>query len=603
MRRKKGRPSNRPFPAASSRPEAARQESRWNQGLLLGLLLAVTWIVYAPSLHVPFLLDDYRTIRNNPGLREWQGLHALWQADPARVVGMVSFAANDALGGTDVWGYHVVDVAIHCLVICAVYALCRALLRASRAAGAPPAAAVERWSPLVAAALFALHPLHVAAVSYIVQRFALLAALFYVTAVWTFVEARIAATARQRGLWLIGCVAATGLALLSKQNTVTLPLALLLAEAIHVAPLRRSRAWVGLAGLAVLGSAGVSVALVGGLDATAAWARWQQDLAAVPPASHLATQSLVVWDYVRMFAWPAGLHFDHHVEMAAGLLEPRIVLAAAGHLAIVVVALTNSRRTPLPAFGLLFYYVALLVETLVPLADALAEHRTYLPDVGLCLAVGGLVGMLPGWVPGRAVAGSTVAVLLVAGTLTHARNTRWQNPVALWQRNTSLSPDKARGWSALAKWLILEGRTDEASAALARAMSLTRSAGGLDPTDVVNAVANLTKQDRLEEALALSERAQQAEMPKGKRAALLVNHGVVLAKLGRTAAAEAALREALRLRPNRVSALTNLASVLGNTGRLDEAEALYLRALALDPRNREARANLEALRRMRSTAR
>jgi len=591
-----------PRPAAFDVQEVRDQRMPWSENWLLVPLLAATWFMYAPSLTIPFLLDDSRTIRTNPLIHDWQGLHALWQSDPARFIGMATFAANYRFGHFDVFGYHVVNVLVHSLTICAVYALARSLLRCPGVGLATPVPAGARWLPIVAAALFAVHPLHVPAVSYIVQRFASLVALFYVAALWTFVELRLAGSPGRRILWAVLCTATICLAFLSKQNSATLPLALILVEAVFVASRRHRLIWAGLFGLALVIVASVSVALLGGISAAQALTRWDADMGPLSPAGYLATQMRVLWEYVRMFVWPADLHFDPWFATASGFHETGVLLATAAHLAVVTVVLRSLRRAPIPAFGVLFYYLAHSVESgVIPLADVLVEHRTYLPDVGLCLATAWLfTAVLPRRLPSRMVAAGVLVLLFAAGIQTQARNARWQDPIALWQRTTELSPQKARGWSSLARWYLRSGDAEGASIALSRAMTLRVAAGVLDTTDLVNAVATLATKDLLDEALTLADRSLRLEMPEQTRSWLLVNRGIVLARLNRPGEAEEALREALRLRPTSLGGLTNLASLLANTGRPEEAEALYARVLAIDPKRKDALANLERLRRMKA---
>lgn len=598
MSRKKNRPAARVTPprGGSAPPVSGDSPTHW----LLVPLVAATWIAYWPSLSIPFLLDGHRTIRQNPLIQDWQGLHALWASDPARFVGMLTFVANHRFEHFEVRGYHLVNLVIHSLTICAVYALARALLRCPRVEPGLRGPG-ERWIPIVAAAVFALHPLHVPAVSYIVQRFASLAALFYVAAVTSFVLFRLADSRGGRGGWLSCCIVASFLAFLTKQNTVTLPLALLLAEWLFFYSPRRWTRWASLFGLSLLVMAGLSVALLGGLEGVLSWTRWAGSMGSLSFGDYLATQMRVLWEYVRMFVWPAGLHFDHEFAAAAGFLDPRVLLAMAGHLAVIGVAAGGARRAPLPALGVLLFYVAHGVESVIPLSDLLVEHRTYLPDVGLCLAAAWLIIQgLPRLVPGRVIAASLAVILVAAGLMTHARNTLWQDPIALWRHSTELSPHKARGWSALAKRYILAGQTEAASQALAKSISLNASGGGgVDPMDLANVIATLTLQDQLQEALDLSGRALATALPVQVRSDILVNRGIAFARLKRTNEAEVTLREALRLRPTSRAGLTNLGNLFGNTGRLDEAEALYLKVLSFDAGHTEARTNLEKVRRMR----
>ena len=146
----------------------------WAHVALIALAVAAA---YHHTLGVPFYLDDFSSIRDNDLIYRWQGLAALWRAQPNRVVGYLSFALNYRLGGFAPAGYHVGNLLVHVLTGIAVYALARGLLRTPRLRGAVPALARD-WAPLLAALLVVLHPLQTQAVTYIVQRLASLVAFF-----------------------------------------------------------------------------------------------------------------------------------------------------------------------------------------------------------------------------------------------------------------------------------------------------------------------------------------------------------------------------------------------------------------------------------------
>src|SRR5690606_15959745 len=183
---------------------------------------------------VPFYFDDFPSIRDNALIRS---LTTAADFAPTRAVGYLSFALNYALHDYQLWGYHLLNILIHAAASLTIYMLARWMLATPALAGHCPERA-RLWLPLVAALLFALHPLQTQAVTYIVQRLASLAALFYLLSMAAYLRGRLIESARQRLL----CFALAGgfalLAFLTKQNTVTLPLALLLLEVCLLRPPR-----------------------------------------------------------------------------------------------------------------------------------------------------------------------------------------------------------------------------------------------------------------------------------------------------------------------------------------------------------------------------
>ena len=182
--------------------------------LHLALLALATLPVYLPALGAPFYLDDYPSILDNPAITRWHGFAALHAFAPMRWLTYLTLAFDYRRFGPDARGYHGVNIVLHLLVAFAVYGLARALLRTPRLASTGTPAA-RTALPLLAAALFALHPLHTEAVTYVVQRLTSLVALFYIAALAAWIEARLATTRGGRVAWGVACAALALLALFS----------------------------------------------------------------------------------------------------------------------------------------------------------------------------------------------------------------------------------------------------------------------------------------------------------------------------------------------------------------------------------------------------
>jgi hypothetical protein len=109
-------------------PSAGAAPSRRVTLLHLALLASVTVLAYLPSLGVPFYLDDFSSIRDNPLIFDWRGFAALRAYAPMRWITYLTFLFNYHTDHFDPFGYHVVNLTIHVLAGFAVYALALALL-------------------------------------------------------------------------------------------------------------------------------------------------------------------------------------------------------------------------------------------------------------------------------------------------------------------------------------------------------------------------------------------------------------------------------------------------------------------------------------------
>jgi tetratricopeptide (TPR) repeat protein len=301
----------------------------------------------------------------------------------------------------------------------------------------------------------------------------------------------------------------------------------------------------------------------------------------------------MLWTYLRLFLWPAGLHLDYADGPLRSFGQALPWLALAGHLALIALGVAAWRRRPIVTFGVLFYYLAHAVESgVIPIPELAFEHRTYLPNAGLCLIAGwALIAELPRRGTAPAVAVSLIVVLWLAGA-TWQRNERWRDPVAFWRDNTLRAPTKARAWGNLGKHLVLAGRADEGAAAIRESMRLRRAAGGADePLDVVNLAMALAALGRADQGLALIEGRLGRAAEPGPRALLLLQRGNIEFDRGHVAEAEASYREALGLQPHSLPVQANLASALAQTGRFAEAESLFAVVLRANPMDATVRRN------------
>ncbi len=160
-------------PEVQTLPKQTVETPSW--GIVLagaGLVLAAL-AAYRNSFSVPFLYDDVPTITENPSIRHLWPIRAVLAPPPditstGRPILNLSLATNYATGGTAVWGYHALNLAIHLLAGLTLFGIMRRTLllpslRERFGGAALPLA-------LAVAAIWTLHPLQTESVTYVVQR-------------------------------------------------------------------------------------------------------------------------------------------------------------------------------------------------------------------------------------------------------------------------------------------------------------------------------------------------------------------------------------------------------------------------------------------------
>lgn len=454
----------------------AEPQSRGDLPLKWFLLVAVLVVAgYANSFFAEFQFDDYAWL----AMPEWAR---------TRVIPYATLVANNYLSGENVVSYHVVNLFVHLLVCFVVYRLIGALCRTPRLRGTWTA---DNALPIAVAAtvIVGCHPLQVQAVTYISQRMTSIAALFYLAAVYWYVRARIRiADGEPWGGIYLGAIASAIAAYLSKENTASLPLALILIEGVFFRPVSLvpvARRLLPFFVLVLVIPVVFRVASIRPLPSTSEDAADQnagrvarlvtqpaRDVvrslvlaAEVPeeltPLTYLLTQFRVIPRYIGLVVVPAGLTIDHDVPteltLTAGSAAGMTLL-----LGLLLLGVYTAARWPLAGFGILWTFVALSIESSIfPIRDVMNEHRMYLAMPGIALIAG--VGFAHLRARQRALAvtfgGAVVAVLV---GLTLARNQVWATQLSLWGEALERSPSKARVHVNYGTALHLKGEVKQA---------------------------------------------------------------------------------------------------------------------------------------------
>ncbi|MGK7297305.1 MAG: tetratricopeptide repeat protein [Candidatus Wenzhouxiangella sp. M2_3B_020] len=542
---------------------------------LAGALILVSTIAYLPSFNARFFLDDFRIILENPALQNALDPVAIWRFSEARFVASWTLAANYTLHGESVFGYHLVNFGIHLGSGAALYALLRSLLGSPALAGRLPEWA--RWVPLIAAAIYLLHPLQTQAVTYIVQRYTSLMAMFYLGSLAAFAWGRLRHSVP---LYLAAALLA-GLAMLTKQTAATLPLAALLIELLFFRRLSASGRTVTIA--ATLLGAGLIAWLVSlpALDIVGL----TRETTRIDRLDYLATQMEVLWHYIGLFVLIGEQRLEYDIPVAAGFSQISTILMAMGHAVVIAAGLALWRRAPLCAFGILFYYLAHTVESSIfPIVDEAFEHRTYLPNAGLATLAGtGLAWLTHRPRAWRAGAVITLAVLLPLAGTTYARNALWADRIGFLEAETRLSPADQRAWTSLGKELMREGRFQAALETLQEARRIAiEHDGELRPPTLLNLIFALHYNGRNAESVELAGQVPIERFNDSERGFLFEARGRAHLELGNPQRARADLERSARLNPtpNAVAFLAEAEWKLGNRQR---ARRLARQVLASAP--------------------
>ncbi len=440
---------------------------------IIGLLCLAA---YANTLHSPFVLDDREVIVGNPithdlryFLKPWTARqftgHFEYKSFKMRYVAFLTFACNYALHKLDLPGYHAFNILGHTLTAWAVYFLLIMLLKTPALGNSALARSAPAFS-LIVAAIFAVHPIQTAAVTYIWQRTAMLCALFYVGAIVCYGFARLSCHGanvfttwkinRRATVFYLASLFFCLLASRTKENSVTLPVSILALEFVLFEGGCKKRMLYVMPFFLVMANIGLSLGNGSSLEPV------QQSLASnavtKEPYSrieYLYTQFRVVVTYLRLIIFPVGQRLIYDMPSYKTIWNTVVGPSLFLHLVLIGGALHmlgNSLRKQaaaawtLVAVGVCWFYLTLAIESSVlVLSDLVFEHRMYLPSVGVIIAIVAMVTILGERAAGRKatpLALIAVAIPVIIGLLftTIERNNVWGSEESLWQDNIVKSP-------------------------------------------------------------------------------------------------------------------------------------------------------------------
>ena len=582
--------------------------------LVFVAIVLVAGVIYSNIYQSPFVFDDIHSIVENQAIRDVSNFLDLKQLLKPRSVVDMTFALNYKFGKLDVFGYHLVNVLLHIINGFLVYFLALTIFK--QLANAPQSlnpSIPQSLNPsiglmsLFAALIFVAHPIQTQAVTYIVQRYASLAALFYMGSVLFYVKAKIVAQSSklkpqslashpfsafslQPSAFFTLSLLCGILAFMSKQNTASLPGAIILVECMCFGGAWRERArrflWVIPAFVLFVGFVLYNMGLFGGagigsmLEDVSELAR-ETELV----GSYLCTQFSVLVIYIRLLFLPIGQNLDYLYPFKTGFFDAYTPFAFLFLVGLAGLAVWNRNRRPVITFGMFWFFITLSVESsIIPIKDALFEHRLYLPMFGFAL--------LAAWLPFRLLPKKRalavlicVSIVISLGTATYLRNRIWQDGVTLWTDVLAKSPRNPRACLNLGKAFALGERYDDA----------IRCYNSLLKSDPDNFKANNNM------GIALGKRGDTDGAIRCYREALRVapdcdrahyNLGNILDSRGDLEGAARHYSEALRIKPGNATVHNNLGVVLSRLGDVESAFEHLREAVRIDPENAEALNNL-----------
>ena len=597
------------------------------------VLLVLILVVYSNTFHASWHLDDEPNILHRKEIHltklNWPQIKKTFfkQLDDTerrllRPAACLSLALNYYFGKENVFGYHLVNIFVHSfasifLFLFIYHTLNLPLLKA-------------RYGPnsysiaLLATIFWAINPIQTQAVTYIVQRMASMAGMFYIISMYFYLKGRVTARHDSRTIFFISSALAGLMAIGSKENAIMLPVSVYIFDLFFIQGLSRETLNKNL-------KAGSLIILLIICLGIISFFLFQKDISFLKGYEHrvftlkerLLSEPRIVLFYLTLIFYPdpTRLSLEHDVTISKTLLNPPTTLMSILLImGILLGALYISRRRPFISFSVIFFFLNHLIESSIFSLELTFEHRNYIPSMFLFVPVAILLVTFVNYYSFKKPMQVLITIFIIGlivgqGHGTFIRNSIWKTEESLWIDATEKAPDACRPWHNLARYYEEKNMHRKALSIYQKTLSKKEThnkgekylthynlgiiyqtigekdkalfhyleAEKIDPSFAnlhSNKGALLAEKGLIEDAV---YEFKQAIRHDDHQPEAHCNLGIILLRMGRIDEAIQHLETSLRIKPHSAFTLKRLGYAYRKKGLYGKAYLLYKRALALEP--------------------
>jgi tetratricopeptide (TPR) repeat protein len=405
-------------------------------------------------LHIDNLMPEtlYETFFASPG-----SVKRLYRPLPC-----LTFALNWYWGQDDPSGYRVVNIVIHALTAILIFSTVKVLFETPRLENRFTEFDIQCIA-FLSTALWALHPIQIQAVTYIVQRMTSMATLFYIAGLLIYIKARLNLSPKRPLFLYLGCFTSFVMSMACKENAATFPLAIILIEIAFFSKMEESSlAFFSSSRALLIVVIGILVFIV-----TAFYFTRGNPFSflngfvnrSFSLNERLLTEFRVVVFYLSQIFHPHPDRFsiDHEVPVSTTLIDPWTTLPSILVVAsLLLLGISQLKRNAVLGFAILFFFLNHIIESTVIPLEIIFEHRNYLPSAFMFVPIAsGFMTLLrmmqrkSRFIP-RVLIACMALIVVNLGIATALRNAVWASTWTLWADAARKAPGNARPLNVLA---------------------------------------------------------------------------------------------------------------------------------------------------------
>jgi len=593
--------------------------------LHLGLLVLLTFFIYANSLNNKFIYDDILLIAENNFIKDWKNFSKLFGKDyfslfkevSYRPVCTLTYFVDYSLWKLNVLGWHLTNISFHIANAILIY-LVTFLLTADYAertadfaekTSSPrhPVTHSPSSIPLLTALFFAVHPIQTEAVNGISFREDLISFFFFFLAFYLYVKSQtpvnlsrnhLLTISRASAICYLTSVICYLFALFSKEMAVTLPLVLLLYGLCFGSlgkqfkknlsdSLVRSLPYFLIAGLYLLGRFTIfrSPGILGLYAGHPGY-----------PGGNLYTAMLTtvkVFTYsIKLFFLPLHLSIHYEFPVAESIFEGTVILSLLILVLILLASIFSYRSFPSFCFSVIYFFVVLLpVSNIVPLGLVIQERYLYFSCFGFCLFLAIIIAKVAELTQraqrtslqiSRIFCGLAVFSVLVFYSLrTITRNCDWKDDLTLWSKVLRVYPESGMANFVLGNEYVRQG--DKEKAIICYKNVLKFEPFSMNAVKAFNNLGLIYKAEKnYEQAIAVFKAGLNINPHSAE---VRLNLGNLYAEQKLFEEAKREFMKVIRSSPYLVEAYTSLATIYLLLGEYSEGSKTLQKIKEIDPSN------------------
>ncbi|MCK4824151.1 tetratricopeptide repeat protein, partial [bacterium] len=522
--------------------------------------------IYSNTFRAAWHFDDEQNIIKREAVNltklTWPELKGTFFNDNGNIyrpVACLSLALNYYFGKNNVFGYHVVNTFIHFFASIFLFLFIYRTLNLPllKAKYGPNSYFIALLSTL----FWAINPVQTQAITYIVQRMASMAGMFYIMSMYFYLRGRTSEQRVLKSIHYILCAFFGIMAFGSKENAAMLPISILLFDLFLIQGISKENIKKNSFFLLVIILVALGLALI-----------FKDPSIFHPSFEHrsfsliqrLLTEARIIVLYISqlLYPMPNRLCLVHDISPSHNLIDPPTTIMALFVIFLLLgFALAKAKRWPLISYCIIFYFLNHIIESSVFPLELVFEHRNYLPSMLLFLPITILVVRGIGFFSYKKSMQLVISlfitlVLIGQGHSTFIRNAIWKTEESLWLDAVDKNPDSARAHHNLGRYYANTNQKEKAIAEYK--LTITKERGTHSITH------HLTHYNLALELMKMNEN------EKAK------NH----------------LLEAIEIFPKFADVYTNLSIIMAKDGKYNDAYNYLIKSLTYDSRSPEAHNNL-----------